>query len=208
MVWHVPSLSLPNIKKLPGFDELSQYEALRLFAERATLALPHFTITKENVAAIAQICQRLDGIPLALELAAARVNVLKVEQIAARLADTFRLLTGGNRTALPRQQTLQATIDWSYNLLIEKERALLGRLSVFAGGWTLEAAKPYLDKADAPVIIIITSNHSLYTIPNSFPYNVAKTGLVAMVQSLAIEWGPHLRAVGVAPGFIDTPLAI
>lgn len=77
-----------------------------------------------------------------------------------------------------------------------------------AAHWRVaQAAKPYLDQADAPVIIIITSNHSLYTIPNSFPYNVAKTGLVAMVQSLAIEWGPHLRAVGVAPGFVDTPLA-
>ena len=92
-------------------------------------------------AAVAQVCQRLDGIPLAIELAAARVKALPVEQIAARLDDRFRLLTGGSRTALPRQQTLRALIDWSYDLLSEPERALLRRLSVFAGGWTLEAAE-------------------------------------------------------------------
>ena len=90
---------------------------------------------------MAQVCQRLDGIPLAIELAAARVKALPVEQIAARLDDRFRLLTGGSRTALPRQQTLRALIDWSYDLLSEAERALLRRLSVFAGGWTLEAAE-------------------------------------------------------------------
>ena len=89
---------------------------------------------------MAQVCRRLDGIPLAIELAAARVKVLSVEQIAARLDDRFRLLTGGSRTALPRQQTLRALIDWSYELLTEAERALLRRLAVFAGGWTLAAA--------------------------------------------------------------------
>ena len=103
--------------------------------------MPEFSVTPENAAAITQICQRLDGIPLAIELAAARVNVLGVEQIAARLGNAFRLLTGGSRTALPRQQTLRALMDWSYNLLSDAERALLRRLSVFAGGWTLEAAE-------------------------------------------------------------------
>ncbi len=94
-----------------------------------------------NAAAIAQICRRLDGIPLAIELAAARVRLLSVEQIAARLDDCFHLLTGGSRTALPRHQTLRAAIDWGYALLSEQERVLLRRLSVFSGSWTLEAAE-------------------------------------------------------------------
>src|SRR5204862_7623173 len=100
-----------------------------------------FALTNSNAAAVAQVCQRLDGIPLAPELAAARLKVLPVEQIAVRLDDRFRLLTAGSRTALPRQQTLRALIDWSYDLLSEGEQALLRRLSVFAGGWTLEAAE-------------------------------------------------------------------
>jgi predicted ATPase/class 3 adenylate cyclase len=141
MAWHVPSLSLPDIKHLPTIEQLSQYEGVRLFIERAMLVQPHFTVTKDNAPAIAQICFRLDGIPLAIELAAARVNVLAVDQIAKRLDDRFRLLTGGARTALPRQQTLRALIDWSYNLLSEQERLLFRRLAVFVGGWTLEAAE-------------------------------------------------------------------
>ncbi|HSH82056.1 MAG TPA: hypothetical protein VLA19_26310, partial [Herpetosiphonaceae bacterium] len=141
----VPSLSLPRVMlgsgALPPVDELAQYEAVRLFVERASTALPSFRLTDVNAPVVAQICQRLDGIPLAIELAAARVKVLKVEQIAARLDDRFRLLTGGSRTALPRQQTLRALIDWSWDLLSETERALLRRLSAFVGGWTLEAAE-------------------------------------------------------------------
>lgn len=136
--WHVPSLSFPDPKKLPEIEGLTQYEAVRLFIDRAILVSPHFTVTKDNAPAIAQICFRLDGIPLALELAAARVRMLSVDQISARLDDRFRLLTGGARTALPRQQTLRAMIDWSYDLLSENERLLLRRLAVFAGGWTLE----------------------------------------------------------------------
>jgi len=139
--WHVPSLSLPDPKKLPELEALTQYEAVRLFIDRAILVNPHFTVTKDNAPAIAQICFRLDGIPLALELAAARVRMLSVDQISARLDDRFRLLTGGARTALPRQQTLRAMIDWSYDLLSENERLLLRRLAVFAGGWTLELAE-------------------------------------------------------------------
>src|SRR5262249_47931831 len=108
---------------------------------RAQAAVPDFTPTERNSAAVEQICRRLDGIPLAIELAAARVPVLTPEQIAARLGDRFRLLTGGSRTALPRYRTLRALIDWSHDLLDEKERILLRRLAVFAGGWTLEAAE-------------------------------------------------------------------
>jgi len=139
--WHVPSLSLPDPKKLPELEALTQYESVRLFIDRAILVNSHFTVTKDNAPAIAQICYRLDGIPLALELAAARVKMLSVDQISSRLDDRFRLLTGGARTALPRQQTLRSMIDWSYDLLSEQEKTLFRRLAVFVGGWTLEAAE-------------------------------------------------------------------
>jgi len=139
--WRVPSLSLPDEKNIPEPDELTQYEAVRLFIERAELVNPKFKVNKENAPAIAQICFRLDGIPLALELAAARLKALSAEQINARLDDRFKLLTGGSRTALPRQQTLRAMIDWSYNLLSEEEKTLFRRLAVFVGGWSLEGAE-------------------------------------------------------------------
>lgn len=136
----VPSLDLPQASQTSP-ESLSQYEAVRLFIERAVAVQPNFHVTNQNAPAVAQICFRLDGIPLALELAAARVRGMSVEQIASRLDDRFRLLTGGSRTALPRQRTLQAAIDWSYKLLSEQERVLLQRLSVFVGGWSLEAAE-------------------------------------------------------------------
>jgi predicted ATPase len=139
--WHVPSLSIPDLKALPALEQLSQFESVRLFIERAMLVRSHFMLTNENARAVAQICFRLDGIPLAIELAAARVEALKVEQIAERLIDRFRLLTGGSRTALPRQQTLRAMVDWSYDLLSENEQILLRRASVFSGGCTLEAVE-------------------------------------------------------------------
>lgn len=137
----VPPLSLPDPKQLPTIEALKQFESIQLFAARAGATEPHFQLTNSNAPAIAQICQRLDGMPLAIELAAARVKSIGVEQIAARLDDRFRLLTRGSRTALPRQQTLRATIDWSHDLLPEQERILFRRLSVFAGGWTLPAAE-------------------------------------------------------------------
>ena len=114
---------------------------MRLFVERATAVDPAFRMTGANAAKVAQVCHRLDGIPLAIELAAARVNVLSIEQIDSRLNDRFHLLTGGSRTAVPRQRTLKAAVDWSYDLLSDSERQLLRRLSVFAGGWTMEAAE-------------------------------------------------------------------
>jgi predicted ATPase/class 3 adenylate cyclase len=138
---HVKSLSTPQTNATLLVKTATQYEAVRLFVDRAKTVSSTFTMTSANVSAVAQICSRLDGIPLAIELAAARVKMLKADQIAERLDDRFRLLTGGSRTALPRQQTLRAMIDWSYDLLPEAERVLLLRLSVFAGGWTLEAAE-------------------------------------------------------------------
>lgn len=141
LVWRVPSLSIPSLNQLLPLENLTQYEAVQLFIDRAVLARPTFTVTNQNAPDVAQICQRLDGIPLAIELAAARVRVMSVEQINQRLNERFKLLTGGSRTLLPRQQTLRALIDWGYNLLDEIEQRLLRRLSVFGGGWTLEAAE-------------------------------------------------------------------
>jgi predicted ATPase/DNA-binding CsgD family transcriptional regulator len=127
----------------PGQTDFSAAapEAVRLFVERARAAVPAFALRDRNVSAVEQICRQLDGIPLAIELAAVRIAVLSPDQIAARLDDRFSLLTGGSRTALPRHQTLLALVDWSYDLLDEKERVLLRRLAVFAGGWTLDAAE-------------------------------------------------------------------
>lgn len=138
--YYVPSLTTPQIEAEMFLEQLSRTEAVRVFLDRAVMVRSTFKLTKANALAVAQICRRLDGIPLAIELAAARVKGLSVEQIAERLDDRFSLLSKGNRTALQRHQTLRATIDWSYNLLSEKERILLSRLSVFAGGWTLESA--------------------------------------------------------------------
>jgi predicted ATPase/class 3 adenylate cyclase len=139
--FRIPSLSLPDLKEPQTAESLSHYEAVRLFIDRAHQVQAGFTVTNQNAPALASVCQRLDGIPLAIELAAARVRSLTVEEINGKLDQRFRLLTGGSRTALPRQQTLRSLIDWSYDLLNEAEKALLCRLSVFSGGWTLEAAE-------------------------------------------------------------------
>lgn len=137
----IASLMTPGAGSAVGPSDLAAVDACRLFVERATAVQPTFVLTEQNARSVAQLCRRLDGIPLAIELAAARVRALPVEQIAARLDDRFRLLTGGSRAATARHQTLRATIDWSYDLLTEPERAVLRRLSVFAGGATLEAAE-------------------------------------------------------------------
>ena len=139
--YRVPSLSIPEMDHQPPLDVLPQYEAVRLFVDRAQTVQSSFKLTDGNAAAVANICSQLDGIPLAIELAAARIRMLTVEQIREGLNDRFRLLTNGSRVTLPRQQTLRALIDWSYDLLPALEQTLLRRLSVFAGGWTLEAAE-------------------------------------------------------------------
>ena len=141
MSWRIPPLSTPRLSEVDESGNLNQYDAVKLFVDRAVSIKPDFAVTETTAPGIAKICARLDGIPLALELAAARLRVLSVEEIAARLDDRFRLLVGGSRTALPRQQTLRALIDWSYELLSDNERILLRRLAIFAGGWTLEAAE-------------------------------------------------------------------
>jgi predicted ATPase/DNA-binding winged helix-turn-helix (wHTH) protein len=138
-VYPVPPLAVPAEGSPDGEDPLG-YGAVRLFVERARAAAPSFSPDARVTAAMAGICRRLDGIPLAIELAAARAAALGIEGLAARLDDRFRLLAGGHRTAMPRQQTLRATLDWSYELLTEPERVALRRLAVFAGGFTLQAA--------------------------------------------------------------------
>jgi predicted ATPase/class 3 adenylate cyclase len=141
VAFRVPALSMPDPRHVPPLERAATYEAIRLFVDRGAAVKSDFTLTEENVAAVTQICQRLDGIPLAIELAAARVRTLAVQQIAAHLDERFRLLTGGSRTAQARHQTLRGLIDWSHGLLSEAERALFRRVSVFVGGWTLGAAE-------------------------------------------------------------------
>jgi predicted ATPase/class 3 adenylate cyclase len=158
VLFQVPSLTVPATVERPHdhapnsaawFEAVAASGAVQLFVDRATAVEPNFMLTPQNAGPIVDICRRLDGIPLAIELAAARVTVLSVDEILKRLGDRFRLLTGGRRTAVPRQQTLQALIDWSWDLLPEADRRLLRRLSVFAGGWTIEAAEAICaDKTD------------------------------------------------------------
>lgn len=141
MTYSVPSLPVPDLRRPASIEQLTQVDSVRLFVERAVSSQPEFRVIDTNALAVARICHALEGIPLAIELAAARVKVLSAQQIAKRLDDRFRLLTEGSRTVSPRQQTLQATMDWSYELLSEPERILLRRLSVFAGGFSLEAVE-------------------------------------------------------------------
>jgi non-specific serine/threonine protein kinase len=159
-VFRVPSLSLPE----PSSQALLDYEATRLFIDRAAKAEPRFRLTDHNASSIAQICARLDGIPLAIELAAARVKLFTPEQIAERLDDRFKLLTGGSRTALPRQQTLRALIDWSYQSLNETEQRALRRLAVFSGGWTFEAAEAVVGESEALDGLLGLVNKSLVNV--------------------------------------------
>jgi predicted ATPase/two-component SAPR family response regulator len=139
--WQVPPLSLPEADLAPTMSALAKSDAVKLFEQRAQLVRPSFRVTDQNAAAVAAICQRLDGLPLAIELAAARMRVLSSAQLAERLDDIFALLIGGARSAPPRHQALRATLDWSHDLLEDDERAAFRRLAVFSGGFTLPAAE-------------------------------------------------------------------
>jgi predicted ATPase/class 3 adenylate cyclase len=141
VVWRVPSLSLPPAGTPARVESVARFESVQLFRDRAVALQPRFALTDDNADAVAHICQRLDGVPLAIELAAARVKVLAPDELLRRLEDRFRVLTGGSRTALPRQQTLRATVDWSHDMLGPAERVLFRRLSVFAGGFDLAACE-------------------------------------------------------------------
>jgi predicted ATPase/class 3 adenylate cyclase len=147
-VHRVPSLAFPEASSTLRTDEALTYGAIALFVERAMAANTRFTLTNAHAHVVAGICKRLDGIPLAIELAAARAKALSVDQLAAMLDERFRLLTGGSRTALPRQQTLRAMLDWSYDLISENERTVFRRLSVFAGGFSLEGAQRVCSDAE------------------------------------------------------------
>ena len=147
----VPPLELPSAQASESLAQLGQNEAVMLFTERAAAASGRFELSGANQVAVADLCRRLDGLPLAIELAAVRTRVLTVEQIRDRLNDRFGLLTGGGRAALPRHQTLRTTIDWSYELLAAAERALLRRLCVFAGRFTLDDVEAVCTSEDVPV---------------------------------------------------------
>ena len=149
---HVPPLQLPDPKHLPSLDRLSQYEAVRLFIERAQAAKEDFAVTNENAPAVAEICVRLDGLPLAIELAAARVRLLPPRALLQRLSSRLKLLTGGGRNLPARQQTLRGAIDWSYSLLNPAEQTLFARLAVFVGGRTVDAVEAICNAAgDLPI---------------------------------------------------------
>ncbi len=139
-VWRLPSLALPP-PGLKGAAQVGAFESVRLFVDRARAVNPAFALRDENSQAVSEICRRLDGIPLAIELAASRMKVLSAAQISERIDDRFRLLTGGSRNAVPRQATLRALVDWSHELLAPDEKVMLRRLSAFSGGWTVEAAE-------------------------------------------------------------------
>jgi predicted ATPase len=193
--WRVPSL-------LPA-------QATQLFAQRARATKPDFALTAQTAPSVARVCARLDGIPLAIELAAARTRTFTVEQIEARLGDAFRLFTAGSRTALPRHRTLRALIDWSYDLLPEPERVLLRRLSVFAGGWTLEAAEavaadagPGLDAADVPALLdqlvgksLVNVDEAALDAPGETRYAMLETIRQYAYEKL-VQAGEHAPAHG------------
>ena len=189
MTYPVPSLAIPDALQAITPAAVTQYEAVHLFVDRAIAVHPSFQVTAQNAAAVATICRHLDGIPLAIELAAARVRALAVEKIAERLSDRFRLLTGGARTAPSRQQTLRASIDWSHDLLTAKERILFRRLAVFAAGWTLEAAEAVCsgdDLGQAEVLDVLAGlvDKSLVTVE-------AQSGRYAFLETVrqyAEEW--------------------
>ena len=187
-VYQVPTLSVPTPAEGAEGATLARHEAVRLFMDRATAVQPALRLAVDNAAAVAEICRRLDGIPLALELAAARTRALSVHAIAARLADRFRLLVSGDRTVLPRQRTLRALIDWSFELLDEPERMLFRRLAAFAGGWSLEAAEAVgggdgLDASDVLDLLARLVEKSLVVMaPGGARYRMLET-----VRSYALE---------------------
>jgi predicted ATPase/DNA-binding SARP family transcriptional activator len=166
-VLDIPPLAVPDaVAGEADPEEIVEYDAIRLFVDRVAAALPGFTLTRDNVRWVVEICARLEGLPLALELAAARVRGLGVEAIASRLGDQFRLLTGGRRTGLPKERTFRATVDWSYDLLNGSERRVFERLSVFAGDFSLEGAEAVasgeaIESRDVPDLVARLVDRSL-----------------------------------------------
>lgn len=190
IIYKIPPLSMPEKIRNKSFEELSDYESVKLFLERANSVNANFLLTHDNIYDVAELCKKLDGIPLAIELAAKRINVLPVDKILARLDDRFKLLTGGSSTALPRQKTLKALIDWSYDLLNPNEQLLLQRLSVFMGGWNLEASEEICSDENIDqyeVLDLVNSLHdkSLITF-NEFD-GVGRYGMLESIKFYAQE---------------------
>ena len=185
-IYPVRSLSLPATADLPA---VRGAESVRVFVDRARLALPDFEVDADNAAPLVEVCRRLDGIALAIELAAARVTVLSVAEIAARLDDRFRLLTGGSR-ALPRHQTLQAAMQWSYEQLAPPEQRMLRQMSVFAGGWTLQAAAEVaqtVDEYEALTLLTTLHDKSLLIVDRSAVGRLPRYRMLETVRQYALE---------------------
>ncbi len=195
--WLVTPLALPHPQLAVQLEQLAEVEAVQLFVARAQAALPAFQLTGDNASLVAQICRRLDGIPLAIELAAARVKLLDVSQIADRLDDSLQLLARGSSAAPPRHQTMRAALDWSYRLLAARERILFRRLAVFAGSFTLEAVEAIdletaaaADGAPAPNILDVLSNlvdKSLVLVAEREPGEAVRYRLLEPVRQYALE---------------------
>jgi predicted ATPase/class 3 adenylate cyclase len=187
--YHVSPLPLPVLNHFDDPDRLADYDSMRLFMERATAVRPDFRITQENAAALVEICSRVDGLPLGLELAASRVKVLSPEELAARLEKRLPLLTSGARDLPVRQRTLRGAIQWSHDLLVAEEKRLFARLAVFAGGWTLEAAeaicgpKPGLEVVDGLTSLV---DSSLVTRSNVFDASI-RFGMLETIREFAEE---------------------
>ncbi len=194
IVWRVPPLAVPDEGAALIADALLRVEAVRLFADRARAVQPDFRLTRGNAASIAQLCRRLDGLPLAIELAAAWARLLSPAEIVARLDERFELLSNGGRTVAPRQQTLRATIDWSYRLLDEQEQRLFARLAVFAGGFTLAAVESLCDgSATALRLLARLVDRSLVSVDASSDADETRYRLLETVRAYAEE---RLRALG------------
>jgi predicted ATPase len=204
MTWQVPSLPLPEMREALSPQTLQGFASVELFDARARNAKSGFALDERNALSVAQICRRLDGIPLAIELAAARIKVLSVDEIASRLDDRFSLLTAGSRTAIPRHQTLRATIDWSYDLLTEPERSLLRRLSVFAGGFTLEAVESVcsLEMKESDILDLLGRlvDKSLVIVEADFEFSETRYRLLETIRQYALE---KLVEVGEASSIRD-----
>jgi predicted ATPase/class 3 adenylate cyclase len=190
----VAPLDLPEPGQPVKAADASRYTAIRLFVDRATAAQPGFRLTDQNISAVVRLCQRLDGMPLALELAAARVRALPVEQLAARLDDRFRLLTGGSRLSVPRHQTLRATIDWSHDLLSDEEKAVFRRLAAFAGGCTLASAEAVMRDdlvADVDVLDLLTRLIDKSLVLADSGSEEARFGMLETIRQYAREYLLH-----------------
>ncbi|MGE5170288.1 MAG: ATP-binding protein, partial [Rudaea sp.] len=201
VTYPVPALRVPGPGGAHGDVAYADYASVRLFADRATAVLPTFRLTEGNGRTIGEICRHLDGIPLAIELAAARTRALPIDAIAARLGDRFRLLTGGSRTALPRQQTLRALIDWSHDLLADPERVLLRRLSVFAGGWTLDGAEAVCAGGEVERDDILELIAGL--VDKSLAVADVGSGRYRLLETIRQYAGEKLGASGEAPAVIE-----